>query len=844
VSHNQRRQQRLAAPQAPVRRAKFEKPGEYTDKDREKVPAEDFGDPENRAYPIVIAEDVLDVAKLIGQADNPKAVKARIIAIAKKKKFPLPESWKEEERVETPVETRSATPDAVEQIAYAQVTRIDEGKREVTLTATSERMDSFKTRFDYEASKDAFKRWLPIGNIREMHQPKAVGTALDVAFDDSTRKIDLTLRVSGGAEDTWKKLLDGTLKGGSIGASNVVWEKPLVTRADEVSVPVAKRYDLVEFSLVDAPSNPDCRITAIRAAGIDHEVVAEDETSASPKGKVDLSALSPALAALYAEETRADAPAAIEDIPITSSPSPESPASASALFEKTSNEIARERKAAYDAKIARSERITAAGDIAIAAYPEWAPGVDPVKYASGKAALRGKAEAEEIRKIESELRQVSSAEEQRTPFGSTPGIGGWQTNAKAGPSQSAVQTVQPQNTGSVSLYDTENVNALGFGVPPAAQVSPTPQGDITLNPAHFHEGGHPSSDLQAANPVTDTTPNASLAPTPQPTTSVPSEEHVSMNHAATFLPGGHPEAFKPDSGTYDKDGDYDEGQDIKEALDGVNVVGTGTPKGTPPVNLPGTETPMRVDLPEETRAGARLSADTMAALHDLRDGHFSNITNTATLCGCEKCLDIIDRLTRILEMEEEQEEGHEEDEGELPEDEEYDDEDMDEERVQIAETQRQMTAVLQGFADIVQSLSESMTAFSSTQEKLSTQLADLTSSQSDQQRQLSAEVTRALHDQNQALDARLAMTTQHLERLAEVSLATKQVCDIIANQPATSLSGPVMYAHDKRIALGSENRRDESLDLSELSKELSPQAQLELAAAQIKRQQPVKFTSR
>ena len=137
-----------------------------------------------------------------------------------------------------------------------RVVAVDKAQRLVELVATSEAVDSFGTRFSYEASKDAFARAL--GNVREMHQDIAVGNIVRWEADDAQRQIRVWVYVSEGAPDTWTKVLDGTLKGGSIGASNVQW-----SRAPD-GKPLATRYDLVEFSLVDNPSNPDCRIIMVR----------------------------------------------------------------------------------------------------------------------------------------------------------------------------------------------------------------------------------------------------------------------------------------------------------------------------------------------------------------------------------------------------------------------------------------------------------------------------------------------------------------------------------------------------------------------------------------------------
>lgn len=61
--------------------------------EREKLPKSDFGDPERLLFPIMDQSDVKAAARLIGKAHNPDAVKARIIAIAKRKGFDLPKAW-------------------------------------------------------------------------------------------------------------------------------------------------------------------------------------------------------------------------------------------------------------------------------------------------------------------------------------------------------------------------------------------------------------------------------------------------------------------------------------------------------------------------------------------------------------------------------------------------------------------------------------------------------------------------------------------------------------------------------------------------------------------------------
>ncbi len=160
-----------------------------------------------------------------------------------------------------------------QRVGFAPITRIDADRREIEVTATSEAVDAFGTVFDFDASRAAFERWL--GNVREMHNAVAVGRRVAVISDPDRREVRVRLRISRGADATWQKVLDGTLCGASIGASNVKWREALrgdVARSGDDGDPteivrVATAYDLVELSLVDNPANPDCvGIALVRAA--------------------------------------------------------------------------------------------------------------------------------------------------------------------------------------------------------------------------------------------------------------------------------------------------------------------------------------------------------------------------------------------------------------------------------------------------------------------------------------------------------------------------------------------------------------------------------------------------
>lgn len=62
--------------------------------ERDKVPDEDMAGP-GRTFPIRNQQDVHNASKLIGHADNPEAVKRKIIEIAKRKNLKIPDTWSE-----------------------------------------------------------------------------------------------------------------------------------------------------------------------------------------------------------------------------------------------------------------------------------------------------------------------------------------------------------------------------------------------------------------------------------------------------------------------------------------------------------------------------------------------------------------------------------------------------------------------------------------------------------------------------------------------------------------------------------------------------------------------------
>ena len=146
--------------------------------------------------------------------------------------------------------------------------KIDKERRIVSGFATLDNIDKQNDIVTTEASIEAFKKFR--GNLREMHQPSAVGKVVsfkeDRYFDPQARKfysgVYVSAYVSKGAQDTWEKVLDGTLTGFSIGG-NITKSMDSYDEELKKSVRIVKEYDLHELSLVDNPANQFANVLSI-----------------------------------------------------------------------------------------------------------------------------------------------------------------------------------------------------------------------------------------------------------------------------------------------------------------------------------------------------------------------------------------------------------------------------------------------------------------------------------------------------------------------------------------------------------------------------------------------------
>ena len=151
--------------------------------------------------------------------------------------------------------------------------KVDKERRIVSGFATLDNIDKQNDIVTTEASLEAFKKFR--GNLREMHQPTAVGKVVsfkeDRYFDPKSKNfysgVYVSAYVSKGAQDTWEKVLDGTLTGFSIGG-NITKSMDSYDEELEKAIRIVKEYELHELSLVDNPANQFANVVSIEKGQI------------------------------------------------------------------------------------------------------------------------------------------------------------------------------------------------------------------------------------------------------------------------------------------------------------------------------------------------------------------------------------------------------------------------------------------------------------------------------------------------------------------------------------------------------------------------------------------------
>jgi hypothetical protein len=167
-------------------------------------------------------------------------------------------------------------------------TKVNREKRTVSGFATLDNLDQTGDVVTAEASLKAFENFR--GNIREMHGSLAVGkmvsfkpeTYYDAKSGEFYHGVYVDAYISKGAQDTWEKVLDGTLSGFSIGGK-IIESDNEVNKSTGEKVRFIKDYALMELSVVDSPANELCNILSVQKMngqlifkGIATEVVTEN----------------------------------------------------------------------------------------------------------------------------------------------------------------------------------------------------------------------------------------------------------------------------------------------------------------------------------------------------------------------------------------------------------------------------------------------------------------------------------------------------------------------------------------------------------------------------------------
>ena len=136
---------------------------------------------------------------------------------------------------------------------YAPIAKIDEAQHMVFGYASTEALDSQGEIVKREALEAALPDYMRFANIREMHQPSAVGVATEAEMDE--RGLYLAARIVDPV--AWEKVIAGVYKGFSIGGS--------VVQRDTAQKHVITGVKLSEISLVDRPANPEAVFTMYKA---------------------------------------------------------------------------------------------------------------------------------------------------------------------------------------------------------------------------------------------------------------------------------------------------------------------------------------------------------------------------------------------------------------------------------------------------------------------------------------------------------------------------------------------------------------------------------------------------
>lgn len=128
---------------------------------------------------------------------------------------------------------------------FLEFKKFDEEQRIVCGYCSTDSLDSHGEVITKEAMGDAITTYMEYANIREMHQPSAVGVAKSLSITPEGTYLEAHIV----DPVAWDKVKSGVYKGFSIGGTVLKKNKNVINK-----------ILLKEISLVDRPANPDCKI--------------------------------------------------------------------------------------------------------------------------------------------------------------------------------------------------------------------------------------------------------------------------------------------------------------------------------------------------------------------------------------------------------------------------------------------------------------------------------------------------------------------------------------------------------------------------------------------------------
>lgn len=164
---------------------------------------------------------------------------------------------------------------------FLDFSKRDDDQRMVYGYATTAALDSQDEIVEIDATEKAAEDYKMWRNIREMHQPSAVGTAPIVEM----KKNGLWIGAKIIDDSAWKKVKEGVYKGFSIGGKKLKAIQDYDLNLNKAITRI-KEYLLTEISLVDRPANPLATFSFVKRDLSEVESVKEIKEEVAPQEQV------------------------------------------------------------------------------------------------------------------------------------------------------------------------------------------------------------------------------------------------------------------------------------------------------------------------------------------------------------------------------------------------------------------------------------------------------------------------------------------------------------------------------------------------------------------------------